>query len=295
MIPGRQEGIALILVLWVTALLSIATGAFAMMARVEQIEANALLNGTRARMAAEGAIHLTALALRETDDQFRLLADGRIYTSNLGEALLEISIIDERGKLDINVAEESTLFNLFLNHGMEYEQAEQLAAAVMDWRDDDDIERVNGAELDSYLSVGLEVGPGNRLFLMTEELLQVLGMTYELFLKIEPGITVYSRMPTPELAFAPVEALLAIPDIGLDDATSFVNERNSMQAGEMDLIKFPDGRAVMAQGKGLTYSIRAKATMPNGVWEQLETTIRLGGDKNGLPFRTLRWREGYYH
>ena len=159
MICRGQKGIALILVLWVTALLTIATGAFAMMARVEQIEANALLNGTRARMAAEGAIHLTALALRETDELFRPLADGRIYTSTLGEAQLEISITDERGKLDINVAEERTLFNLFLNNGMEYEQAELLAAAVMDWRDDDDIERVNGAELASYQSVGLEVGP----------------------------------------------------------------------------------------------------------------------------------------
>jgi hypothetical protein len=46
---------------------------------------------------------------------------------------------------------------------------------------------------------------------------------------------------------------------------------------------------------GLTYSIVAKATLPNGVWDQIEATIRLGGNRDGYPFRILRWREGFHH
>ena len=289
-----QNGIALVLVLWITVLISIATGAYALMARMDQLEANQLLSGTQARMTAEGGIHLTAVALRDSDELTRIIADGRPYQQTLDGVLLEIKVIDERGKLDINAADEQTLFTLFNNNGLEADRAELLAAAVMDWRDGDEVERVNGAELDAYLAAGLEVGPANRPFMMIDELLQVLGMPYPLFRLVEPGITVFSRAGMPNLAFAPVEALLAIPDISHEEALEFVQERNAREPGDTDDISSPNGLVVVAQGRGLTYSIQAKATMPNGVWEQLEATIRLGGSPTGQPFRILRWREGFH-
>jgi len=289
-----QNGIALVLVLWITVLISITTGAYSLMARMDQLEARQLLSGTQARMTAEGGIHLTAVALRDRDELTRIIADGRPYQQTLDGVLLEIKVIDERGKLDINAADEQTLFTLFNNNGLEADRAELLAAAVMDWRDGDEVERVNGAELDTYLAAGLEVGPANRPFMMIDELLQVLGMPYSLFRLVEPGITVFSRAGMPNLAFAPAEALLAIPDISLDEALEFVQERHAREPGDTDDISSPNGLVVVARGRGLTYSIQAKATMPNGVWEQLEATIRLGGSQTGQPFRILRWREGFH-
>jgi general secretion pathway protein K len=292
---SRQNGIALVLVLWLTVLLTITSGAFSLTARMDQLEANALLSGTQARMIAEAGIHLTAVAMRDPDELTRMVADGRIYQQTLDGVLLEIRVTDERGKLDINAADEQTLSTLFFNNGMEQGESELLAAAVMDWKDQDDMERVNGAELDAYLAAGLELGPANRPFTMIDELLQVLGMSYPLYQKIQAGITIYSKSAIPHLAYAPVEALLAIPDITLADATDFVQERNLQEPGNTQGVTFPNGELVMAQGRGLTYSVHAKATMPNGVWEQLEATIRLGGNKNGSPFRVLRWREGFHY
>ncbi|MFT5371003.1 MAG: general secretion pathway protein K [Lysobacterales bacterium] len=291
----RQRGIALVMVLWITILVTITTGAYALMARVDQLEANALLSGTQARMIAEAGIHLTAVLLRNQDEMTRLIADGRSYEQEIDGVLLEIRVTDERGKLDINSAEELTLLTLFTNNGVELEQAELLAAAVLDWRDIDELERVNGAEFEAYAAAGLPVGPGNRPFMMNAELLQVIGMSFDLYRRIEPGITVFSKSAMPNIAFAPVEALLAIPDINLDDAVSFVQERQLMEPGETQSVVLADGQVVMAQGRGLTYSIQSKATMPNGVWEQLDTTIRLGGSRDGMPFRIMRWREGFYH
>ena len=292
----RQRGIALVLVLWILILVTVASGAYALMARMDQLEANALLSGTQARLAAEAGINLMAVALRDTDETARPIADGRPYQQMLDEVLIEIRITDERGKLDINAADEVTLFTLFANHGMDPSDAELLAAVVMDWRDADDVERVNGAEEDAYLAAGLEVGPGNRNFIMTAELLQVLGMPYELYKSLEPGITVFSRSGTPDPAFAPVEALLAIPDITREEALNFVQERNSQDPENMLELALPNGQVIVAQGRGLTYSIQSKATMPNGVWEQLEATIRLGGGgPGGQPYRVMRWREGFHH
>ena len=290
---NSQRGIALVLVLWVLLLLTIVTGSFSLMARMDRLESNTLLSGTQARLSAEAAIHLAVLALRDPEDETRMRADGRLYEQELDGVLVEVRATDERGKLDINAADELTLTNLFTGNGLDPELAQTLSAAVLDWRDADELERVNGAEDDAYFAAGLAMGPANRPFMMTEELLQVLGMTYELYRKLEPGITVFSRAKNPDPAFAPVEALLAMPDITYDEAVNFVAERNSQQPGESLGTELPNGLVVVEQGRGVTYSIQARATMPNGVWEQLQATIRLGGNRNGSPFRILRWREGF--
>ena len=289
---GTQRGVALVLVLWVLLLLTIITGSFALMARMDTLEANTLLSGTQARLSAEAAINLAVLALRDPDDETRMLADGRIYSQVIDGVVVAVSAIDERGKLDINASDELTLVNLFSGHGMELTNAEFLAAAVMDWRDADELERVNGAEEDAYYAAGLQIGPANRPFMMTEELLQVIGMPFDLYRKLEPGITVFSNAGEPDPAFAPVEALMALPDITYDEAVNFVSQRNSQQPGDSLGTELPNGVVVMEQGRGVTYSIQARATMPNGVWEQLEATIRLGGNRSGNPYRVLRWREG---
>jgi len=290
---NAQKGIALVLVLWVLLLLIIVTGSFSLMARMDRLEANALLSGTQARMSAEAAINLAVLALRDPDDETRMLADGRVYETELDGVRVEVSAIDERGKLDINASDELTLANLFTGNGMEPDKAELLAAAVMDWRDEDELERVNGAEEEAYQAAGLELGPANRPFMMTEELLQVIGMDYDFYRTLEPGITVFSRAAEPDPAFAPVEALMAMPDITYSEAQDFVEQRNSRQPGDTLGTELPNGVVVMEQGRGVTYSIQARATMPNGVWEQLQATIRLGGTRDGRPYRVLRWREGF--
>ncbi|NCF62924.1 MAG: hypothetical protein GWP58_08730 [Gammaproteobacteria bacterium] len=291
----QQKGIALVIVLWILLLMTISTGAYTLMARMDQLEAHTILSGTRARMAAEAALNLTVLSLRDPDETSRLVPDGRPYTLEFQGVTVEVEVTDERGKLNINSADETTLTQLFSANGMESDEAVYLAAAVLDWVDVDEVERPNGAEIDAYASLGLPVGPGNRSFVMVEEVLQVLGMSFDLFVKIEPGLTVFSNSATPDPAFAPVEALLALPGMTEEDALNFLEERQSQDATGGVGTALPSGEVAMAQGRGLTYSILAKATLPNGVWDQIEATIRLGRTSDGIPFRVLHWREGFHH
>ena len=293
--PGRQSGVALVMVLWILLLVTVSTGAYTLMARMDVLEAHTVLWTTRARLAAEAGMNLAVLSLRDPDEFTRWVPDGRPYELLFQDATLEIKVTDERGKLDINGITEPALQQLFLNNELDADQANYLAAAIKDWNDRDELERPNGAEEESYLASGLSVGPGNRSFVMVEELLQVLGMSWELFQKIEPGLTVYSEAAAPDPAYAPVEALLALPDMTLDDALNFVEERNSQDATGGVGTALPNGQIAMARGRGLTYSIQAKATLPNGVWDQVEATIRLGGNPDGRPFRILRWREGFHN
>jgi general secretion pathway protein K len=292
---AKQQGVALIMVLWILLLVTISTGAYTLMARMDQLEAHTVLSGTRARMAAEAGLNLAVLSLRDPDETQRLVPDGRPYTVQFQDMVVEVSVTDERGKLDINQADEATLIRLFSGHGMDENDAVYLAAAVADWVDTDEMERPNGAEQDAYDASGLAVGPGNRAFIMVEELLQVLGMTWELYTRIEPGVSVHAKSAQPDPAYAPLEALMALPDITEEEALNFLEERQSQDSTTGVGATLPNGEVAVARGRGLTYSIVAKATLPNGVWDQIEATIRLGGNPKGIPYRILRWREGFHH
>jgi general secretion pathway protein K len=291
----RQHGVALVLVLWVLMLITVSTGSFALMARMDGLEAHTVLWTTKARMGAEAGVNLAVLTLRASDGEGGWVADGRPNTIYFEDMTLEIEVTDERGKVDLNTADAATLMQMFIGHGLDDQAAEYLAAAIEDWRDEDDIERTNGAEESTYSAYGLDLGPGNRAFVMTEEVLQVLGMSWELFLLIEPGVTVFSQGKQPDPAFAPAEALMALPDMNAEDARNFVAERHSQDPDNPQPLSLPNGQVAMARGRGLTYSIHAKATLPNGVWDQVEATIRLGGNSDGQPYRVLRWREGFHH
>ena len=293
--PGRQRGIALVLVLWILLLVTISTGAYTLTARMDQLEAHTILSGTQARLAAEAGINFAVLSLRDPDELARLVPDGRPYSMNFEGMVVEVRVTDERGKLDINSAAEESFINLFTANGVDVTDAEYLAAAIADWADPDEIERASGAELSAYESAGLAVGPANRSFAMTEELLQVLGMSWELYSRIAPGISVHSGANIPDPAYAPPEALLALPDMTSEDAVNFVAERHSQESlSDMNQTR-PNGEVAMARGRGLTYSILAKATLPNGIWDQVEATVRLGGNAQGAPYRILRWNEGFHH
>lgn len=297
-VPGsrnKQKGVALVLVLWILLLVTISTGAYTLTARMDQLEAHTVLSGTQARLAAEAGLNLAVLSLRDPDELNRMIPDGRSYFVEFEGITVEVQVTDERGKLDINSSGEDVFINLLTANGLDASDAELLAAAIADWKDEDEIERAYGAELPQYETAGLAVGPANRAFVMVEELLQVLGMSWELYNRMSPGLTVYSQASTPDPAYAPAEALVALEGIGEQDALNFIEERHSQESLTDMELALPNGEVVMARGRGLTYSILARATMPNGIWDQVEATIRLGGSSDGRPYRVMRWREGFNH
>jgi len=283
------------MVLWILLLVTISSSAFTLMSRMDQLEAHTVLWSTRARLAAEAGLNMAVLGLRDPEDEQRWVPDGRPYEILFDDATIEIMVTDERGKVNINSANEETLIRLFVSNGLDDAQAEQLAAAVLDWTDEDELVRPSGAEEGEYTSAGYQVGPANREFIMVEELLQVLGLPWEVYQKMEPGLTVWSDDKLPNAAYAPVESLLALPDMSQEDAMNFVEERHSQAGNEALTMTLPNGQVAMARGRGLTYSIVSKATLPNGVWDQIEATISLGGTEDGVPFKILRWQEGFHH
>jgi general secretion pathway protein K len=295
--PDRTRGVAFVLVMWVIAMLSILLGSFALIARTEGLQSRHLFDTTTARYAAEAGLNLAVFGLSKTNPEQKWVADGRPYTFVFDQAEVEISITDDSGKIDINTADPITLKNLFVGVGVDEEKAEELADAIQDWRDPDDLPSLHGAEIDDYKAVGLPYGPRNAPFETLSELQQVFGMSYDLYMKIEPAITMFSGRGNPSAAFAPFEALMAIPGMTADHAHQLIEQRQQLAPGALNTgtsgLTMPDGTPIVADGGGLTYSVKSRAKLPNGASTVLDATIRMGGmNSAGRPFVVLRWRDG---
>ena len=294
--PGKQRGVALILVMWVIALMAVLLGSFALIARTENLESRHMFDTTSARYDAIAGLELALFNLRNPDAMQRWVSDGRPYEFPYEGATVRVEVTNESGKIDLNVADSATLIALFQSVGLDLDTADALSDAIQDWRDADNQVRPHGAEAPQYAATGLDYGPTNLPFQTVAEVQQVLGMNYEIFKKIEPAITVYSGTRTPNPAFAPYEALMAIPGMTPQLAQQIIATRQAMPpgtAGAIQGLTLPGGAAVVATGGGLTYSIKSKATLQNGVSITFDATIRMGGmSSSGRPYTVLRWRDG---
>ncbi len=110
----REKGVALILVIWVTALMAILLGSFALIARTENVEArHTMFDTTTARYAAIAGLERAVYELRNPDMASRWAADGRAYEFPYAGAQVSVAITDESGKIDLNLADSTILVPLF--------------------------------------------------------------------------------------------------------------------------------------------------------------------------------------
>ena len=288
---NRQQGIALVLVLWVALLMSVIAGSFALSARTESIQSRILFNKAQARFMAEAGLNRAVFELRNPDPETRWSADGRPYEMELDGVKIEIKMTDESGKIDLNQANEELLIGLFASVGVDLDEAIGLADKVMDWKDADEEVRLAGAEDGDYFAADYKHGAKDAPFDTVPELIQVMGITYEMYRKIEPALTVYSGRRNINLAFAPREVLMAIDGITAQMADDYIVDRHQIDDVNAVLPELAEGFSGQLRGGGTTFSIISKATLPNQQFEVVDATIRMGGNLQGRPYRVVRWRD----
>ncbi|MFH1381053.1 MAG: hypothetical protein ABIH57_02650 [Candidatus Omnitrophota bacterium] len=106
----------------------------------------------------------------------------------------EYGLIDEGRKININKVPHSVLKKLFeITCEITSDEASDIADSIIDWRDEDDEPRDNGAEDDYYSRLKSGYPCKDADFEILEELLLVKGLTQEKFDKVKDLITVYSE------------------------------------------------------------------------------------------------------
>jgi Type II secretion system (T2SS), protein K len=176
-----ESGSVLVLVLWVLVLLSFIVGELVGHNREKAYLAANGWESFRQGQAIESVLHLFALAgwpIPGSEEKM-----GKWVPLSVDGMDVLVRVEKEATKTNLNQANDAQIRDKIIQWLGEdrFDEAEQLADAILDWRDPDDLTRTNGAEADDYEAQGLDYGPSNGPFNMLTELLLVRGVTRELF------------------------------------------------------------------------------------------------------------------
>lgn len=288
---SEPSGIALLMVLWILAVLMVTVLSFATMTRTETLAAISRREGVAGKFLAEAAVQrvIAELIYRKTlagtqpvDDDQPWKTDGTPYTVSLGSGSFTVSILSEAGKVDINTTPELILRNIFANLGLPMETVDTVVDSMADWRDADDLVRLHGAENDYYQSLASPYKPANADFQTLEELLRVKGITPQVLYGdgktkgIIDLLTVHSKTQAINPNAAPREVLMALPGMTREavDAILALREVRDITVQELPGIVGP------------TYSLMAPylATAAAGAFSVVAT----GRAGPGAPGYSLR-------
>lgn len=280
--PVRQRGVALLLVLWACTLLAILLGGYAALARTTALQTRYQFEQTRAHYAAEAGLIRAIYALQDPDPKRHWLDNGRVYPFPFDGATVQVSMIDESGKVDLNAASPQVLQALFGAAGLNAAAAGKLTANVVDWRSfiTDAAQTANARA--AYAAAGRDYGPRHGPFATLEELQQVLGMTPALYQQLEPAITIWSGYAVPDPNTAPPLALAAIPGLNPQQVQAMLAARQQNNS-----------TGTSPYSGGITHSIRSQAELADGTRAVIRATIRWQqGGMGSQPYTVLRWQEG---
>ena len=113
----RQRGAALLLVMWVVLLLAGLVAGYAMASRIESLQGNGVARGLVASEAARAGVEVAASRMLQTDPARRWAPDGRGYRLDFDGIAVEVSVRDELGKIDLNLAPHDLLVQLLVQLG----------------------------------------------------------------------------------------------------------------------------------------------------------------------------------
>lgn len=288
----HQHGIALVLVLWATTLLTVIAASFAFSMRTDTLLAQNLAAAARAQAVADGGMQRAFYEMfKPASDLQRWKGDGVPHQWEFGGAKLNITLLDVSGKIDINSASDDLLKGLLKSVGLTDEESNVLLDAIVDWRDGDDLPRPKGAEVAEYKAAGLKYRPANAPFETVNELQRVLGMTPELYANLADALTVDSHQAGINAAIAPRKVLLALPGANVALVDAYLEARQEALLKNLPPPPFAPAAAVLAGDDGSVYSVRAEAALPDGTVFIRETVVKV--DQGAVrKFVFFSWKEG---
>ncbi len=287
-----QRGLALIIVLWMVTLLSVIASSFAFNMRSDLLLARNQLSSAQAQALADAGIQRAMYELaKPVTDRQRWVAGGTRREFELAGAKIAVTVLDESGKIDLNAAPETLLKSALGAAGLAEAQSAAVLDAILDWRDKDSLKRPLGAEDEEYRSAGLKFRPANSPFETVEELQHVIGVSPGLYAKIAGMLTVYSRLPGINPAYAPREVLRAIPNLDPAQLEAYLVQRRQNLESGLPPPPFPVAASYLSQSSSQVMGLRAEARLADGTVFIREAVVKASQEKK-RPYLILRWGEG---
>jgi general secretion pathway protein K len=315
----NQRGAALLIVLWIFIFLLVVAFDFSASVREEAAAAHRYNDETQGYYLAlagfqRGVYELLqqsagrdALGTEKRVDIF----DGSWHEETLGDGVFRVRWLDEGGKIKVNRADEGTLRRIFTNLGIEEPGRTIIVDSIMDWRDPDNLHRLNGAENEYYRSLTPPYTARNGPFDTVEDLLWVRGVTSELFygydgaygqreenvrtIALREIFTVDSPIDRVNLRTASAEVIHTVAGIPLEKSRGFVEERKKLSdktlADLLPLLGIGAGDAALQQfvfANPAVVSVEAEGRPAQSrAARRVKGVVRTAG--GGRGFELVRW------
>jgi general secretion pathway protein K len=288
---SRQRGVALVLVMWIAVILGVVAASFIMERHTETLVVVNSVAMARAEAAANAGVTRAVVEAYRTDamSQDVWKRDGASHEFAFEGVPVRVEMRDESAKIDINSASDALLRGLLVSVGVPDDEADKLLDAILDWRDPDTLKRVHGAEEPEYRAAGLSYRPANSPFQAMEELQLVLGMRPELYRRLVPLITVYSRQSGVNPQVASREVLLAVPGLTTEIVDEYIARRDAAIATGEAVPALPQAGA-FASGNSPVVSVRSIARTEDGITFTREAVALLRPVPR-KPVTFVAWRE----
>lgn len=274
----RESGMVLVAVLWITAALVLLVSGLSGAARGDVRGVSDFRAQVAAEALADGAILLAARDVAQQQVPGNTPLAGKY---SLDGQVIELLASPASGWINLNRA-RAPLLTAMLVHlaGLASEDATALAAAIVDWRDIDQTPMPAGAEDDDYVRAGSAYRTRSGRFAAPEDLLQVLGMSYEVFDKIRDSVSVLGSDTggvNPLAAPPEVLAVLAAGDWQLGER--FAARRNEL-GDAVDLAgltaEFVDRGSPGGYRMDARVRIDGRKTLQKVAWLRIDRAARPG-------------------
>ena len=168
-----REGMALILILWIVTLVGLLVLWTGREVRTVVGGARGFSLAARDYLLAYSGLQEALVRLTLSDPEMRWVPDGTTRPLRIDGRRLEVSVESEHLKVNVNRAKEDALVGVLEEVGL---AAEEVAQAILDFKDRDNVQRPRGAEEEYYQGLNPPYRPANRPFQVLEELLYVRGI-----------------------------------------------------------------------------------------------------------------------
>lgn len=229
-----QRGAAIIVALFVTSLVTIASVAMIERLRMDLRRTELIINDTKARLYAEGSIawameQLNANLKRKKPDIITDIMPLHSPVNKIENAHIYSTIYDQEGLFNINNLTDPETQQGFIQlmkaiaPNMKVDDVKNLIIALRDWISPTGTNN----QLDEYYAKQSPayVAP-HRLMVSISELRLVKGMTPRLYAKLSPFVTALPEQTKLNINTAPPQVLMSLsPSLSLDAANAIVNHR----------------------------------------------------------------------
>jgi len=290
---ARERGFALLVVIWVLALMAVLATGFASDTRSEARQARNLLEAARAQAMAEAGITLAVVGLLDQNPATQWSVDGSRRIVSYDGGMLAITVQDEAGKVNLNAAPLELIGNLLAALGVESIDRGAIIEAISARR------RAAGTTLQigaaALSGESDDAGPAalrNVAFRSSDELRSVPGLSGRTFERFAPFVTVFSRTPRINPLAASRVVLLALPNVNAQEVETLLSARAAMASGQSS-VPVPLLSGVDRYAGRTTFraaGIVATATTESGAVFTRQAVVSLTG-KPDHPYAVLDWRQ----